>query len=191
MTPQLMTSAPSLFDHPDGAHRIAPEELHQVEKTMRRGHGDGNHEPVGAEVDGLHQLVPGEHGDLDGLPEHHRHQRCSNQRATFGEQRARCVRNVRSEQFVANKRAFDALTPAQQKQLRDSMHKALVWQRDRARVEENESIAEIKKRGMQFEEVTPQFRGELRKASAGIVDEAKKRIGADIVNRVQDEIAKK
>ena len=92
---------------------------------------------------------------------------------------------------VANKRAFDALTPAQQKQLRDSMHKALVWQRDRARAEENESIAEIKKRGMQFDEVTPQFRGELRKASAGIVDEVKKRIGADIVNRVQDETAKK
>ena len=92
---------------------------------------------------------------------------------------------------VVNKRAFDALTPAQQKQLRDSMHKALVWQRERARAEENESIAEIKKRGMQFDEVTPQFRAELRKASAGIVDEVKKRIGADIVNRVQDETAKK
>ena len=92
---------------------------------------------------------------------------------------------------VANKKAFDSLSAAQQKMLRDSMHKALVWQRDRARVEENESIAEIKKRAMQFDEVTPQFRGELRKASAGIVDEVKKRIGADIVNQVQAEIAKK
>ena len=92
---------------------------------------------------------------------------------------------------VANKKSFDALPAAQQKMLRDSMHKALVWQRDRARAEENESIAEIKKRGMQFDEVTPQFRGELRNASAGIVDEVKKRIGADIVNRVQAETAKK
>ena len=92
---------------------------------------------------------------------------------------------------VANRRAFDALTPAQQKQLRDSMHKATLWQRDRARTEENESIAEIRKRGMQIDEVTPQFRDQLRKATAGIVDEVKKRVGADIVNRVLAETAKK
>ena len=92
---------------------------------------------------------------------------------------------------VANRRAFEALSPAQQKQLRESMHKAVVWQRERARAEENESIAEIRKRGMQFDEVSPQFRDQLRKASAGVVYEVKKRIGADIVNRVQAETAKK
>ena len=92
---------------------------------------------------------------------------------------------------VANRRAFDALPPAQQKQLRDSMQKATLWQRDRARTEENESIAEIRKRGMQIDEVAPQFRDQLRKATAGIVDEVKKRIGADIVNRVLAETAKK
>jgi tripartite ATP-independent transporter DctP family solute receptor len=92
---------------------------------------------------------------------------------------------------VANRRAYDALTPAQQKQLRESMQKAINWQRERARAEENESIAEIRKRGMQFDEVSPQFRDQLRKASAGVVDEVKKRIGADIVNRVQAETAKK
>jgi TRAP-type C4-dicarboxylate transport system substrate-binding protein len=92
---------------------------------------------------------------------------------------------------VANRKAFDALPAAQQKQLRDSMAKAVVWQRERATKEEIESIAEIKKRGMQFDEVTPQFREQMRKASAGIVDEVKKRVGADVVSRVQAEVAKK
>ena len=75
---------------------------------------------------------------------------------------------------VANRRAFEALSPAQQKQLRESMHKAVVWQRERARAEENESIAEIRKRGTQFDEVSPQFRDQLRKASAGVVDDVRK-----------------
>lgn len=92
---------------------------------------------------------------------------------------------------VANKKAFDGLNAAQQKAVRDSMRKAALWQRDRARAEENESIAEIKKKGMVYDEVTPAFREQLRKASAGIVDDVKKRVGADLVNRVQSELAKK
>jgi tripartite ATP-independent transporter DctP family solute receptor len=91
---------------------------------------------------------------------------------------------------VANKRAFDALPAAQQKQLRDSIAKSVAWQRTRAIAEETESIAEIKKRGMTFDEVSPQFRAEMRKASATVVDDVKKRLGADLINRVQSEVAK-
>lgn len=92
---------------------------------------------------------------------------------------------------VANRKAFEALTPAQQKWLRDSMAKAVAWQRARAQAEENESIAEIKKRGMVWNEVSPQFREQMRKASAGIVEDVKKRVGTDIVNRVIAETAKR
>src|SRR5436190_889125 len=74
---------------------------------------------------------------------------------------------------VANKRAFEALPAAQQQALRGSMAKAVAWQRSRAAAEETESIAEIKKRGMAFEDVTPAFREQMRKASAGIVDDRK------------------
>ncbi len=91
---------------------------------------------------------------------------------------------------VANKRAYDALPAAQQKQLRESMAKAVAWQRTRASAEETESIAEIKKRGMAYDEVSPQFREEMRKASAAVVEDVKKRLGADFVNRVQAEVAK-
>jgi TRAP-type transport system periplasmic protein len=91
---------------------------------------------------------------------------------------------------VANKRAYDALPAAQQKQLRESMAKAVAWQRTRATAEETESIAEIKKRGMAYDEVSPQFREEMRKASAAVVEDVKKRLGADFVNRVQAEVAK-
>ena len=92
---------------------------------------------------------------------------------------------------VANRKAFEALPPAQQTMLRDSMHKAVVWQRARAQAEENESIAEIKKRGMVWDEVSPQFREQMRKASASIVDDVKKRVGPEFVNRVIAETAKR
>jgi tripartite ATP-independent transporter DctP family solute receptor len=92
---------------------------------------------------------------------------------------------------VANKRAFDGLPAAQQKALRESMARAVKWQRERATAEEKESIEEIKKRGMVWDEVSPAFREQLRKASAGIVEDVKKRVGADLVARVQAETAKK
>jgi TRAP-type transport system periplasmic protein len=92
---------------------------------------------------------------------------------------------------VANRRAFEALPAAQQKVLRESMAKAVAWQRNRAQAEENESVAEIKKRGMTYEAVSPQFREQMRKASAGVVEEVKKRVGADFVNQVIAETAKK
>jgi tripartite ATP-independent transporter DctP family solute receptor len=85
---------------------------------------------------------------------------------------------------IANRKAFDALPPAQQKVLRDSMAKAVAWQRSRAAAEESESIAEIKKRGMTYDEVSPQFREQMRKGSAGVVEDVKKRVGADFVDRV-------
>jgi tripartite ATP-independent transporter DctP family solute receptor len=91
---------------------------------------------------------------------------------------------------VANRRAFEALPPAQQKVLRASMAKAVAWQRSRAAAEEAESIAEIKKRGMTYDEVSPQFRDQMRKGSAGIVEDVKKRVGADFVNRVIAETKK-
>mgnify|MGYP003347910392 FL=1 len=92
---------------------------------------------------------------------------------------------------VANKKAFDGLPAAQQKMVRDAMRKAVLWQRDRSRTEENEAIAEIRKKGMQYDEVSPAFREQLRKGSAGVVEEVKKRVGADLVARVQAELAKK
>ena len=92
---------------------------------------------------------------------------------------------------VANRRALEALPPAQQKTLRDTMARAVKWQRERATAEESESIAEIKKRGMVWNEVSPQFREQMRNASAGVVEDVKKRIGAEFVNRVIAETAKR
>ena len=91
---------------------------------------------------------------------------------------------------VANRRAFEALPPAQQKALRDSMAKAVAWQRSRATAEETEAIAEIKAKGMTYDEVSPRFREQLRKGSAGVVEDVKKRLGADFVNRVIAETKK-
>ena len=91
---------------------------------------------------------------------------------------------------VANRRAFEALPPAQQKALRDSMAKAVAWQRSRATAEEIEAIAEIKAKGMTYDEVSPRFREQLRKGSAGVVEDVKKRLGAVFVNRVIAETKK-
>jgi hypothetical protein len=44
---------------------------------------------------------------------------------------------------------------------------------------------------MQFEQISPETASELRKATAGILDEVKKRAGAELVDRVVAEVHKK
>jgi TRAP-type transport system periplasmic protein len=91
---------------------------------------------------------------------------------------------------IANRKAFQALPPAQQKAVRDAMDAAIRYQRERAKLQETDSIAEITKRGMTYSPVTPELTDAMRKATSGVVEDVKKRAGADLVARVQAETAK-
>lgn len=93
--------------------------------------------------------------------------------------------------IVAHRKTFEALPPAQQKAIRDGMDAAVRYQRERAKLQETDSIVTIRQRGVQYDEVSPRLIADMRTATAGIVDDVRKRAGDDLVRRVLAEAAKK
>jgi TRAP-type C4-dicarboxylate transport system substrate-binding protein len=73
----------------------------------------------------------------------------------------------------------------------ESIKVAVKAQREMAAESDRAALADLKAKGMQFDEVSPEFAADLRKATAGIVDEVKKRAGAELVDRVVAEAHKK
>lgn len=91
---------------------------------------------------------------------------------------------------IANRKAFESLPAAQQKAVREGMDAAVRYQRERAKIQDADSLAEIKRRGVNYDEVSPKLVADMRAATANIVDDVKKRAGADLVARVLAEAAK-
>ena len=85
---------------------------------------------------------------------------------------------------VANKKRFDSLKPEQQKAIRAAMQKAVASQRAEAEKADTESLEDLKKRGMQFEQPSPQLIADMRKATAGVVDVLKKKVDPKLVDDV-------
>jgi ribonuclease Y len=52
------------------------------------------------------------------------------------------------------------------------------------------ALAELQKKGMQYDAMPAAEREAMRKATAGVVDDIKKRVGADLVDRVLSEVKK-
>lgn len=91
--------------------------------------------------------------------------------------------------IVANRKQLEAMKPEHQKAVRGAMAAAVAYQRKIAAEADHKALEELKKK-MQYDEVSPQAREQMRKASAGVVDQVKKRIGAELVDRVLAEVAK-
>lgn len=91
--------------------------------------------------------------------------------------------------IVANRKQLEAMKPEHQKAVRGAMAAAVAYQRKIAAEADHKALEELKKK-MQYDEVSPPAREEMRKASAGVVDQVKKRIGAELVDRVLAEVAK-
>ena len=85
---------------------------------------------------------------------------------------------------AANKKRFDGLKPEAQRQILDSMKKAVARQRADAEKADAESLEELKKRGMQFEAPSPQLVADMRKATAGVLDLLKKKVDPKLVDDV-------
>jgi TRAP-type transport system periplasmic protein len=92
--------------------------------------------------------------------------------------------------IVAHRKKFQALSPEFQKAIRTAMDKAVATQRVAAAKADGESLAELQAKGMQYDAMPPAEREAMRKATAGVVDEIKKRVGADLVDRVLAEVKK-
>ncbi|HER26693.1 MAG TPA: TRAP transporter substrate-binding protein [Rhodospirillales bacterium] len=91
---------------------------------------------------------------------------------------------------VANKKRFDSLKPAFQKAIRKAMNDAITWQRARAAKEDKTSKQALIDSGMTFTPLSPALRAELKKKTAGVVDELKKRIGSDVIDAVLEQVQK-
>jgi tripartite ATP-independent transporter DctP family solute receptor len=91
--------------------------------------------------------------------------------------------------IVANRKQFEAMKPEMQKAIRGAMTAAVAYQRKLAAEQEVTALAELRKK-MQYEDLSPQVREEMRKASTGVIEQVKKRVGAPFVERVYAEIAK-
>ena len=93
--------------------------------------------------------------------------------------------------LIANKRQFEALKPEQKEAVKQAVKAAVEAQRKTAAEEDRAALDDLKAKGMQFDQISPETASELRKATAGILDEVKKRAGAELVDRVVAEVHKK
>jgi len=91
---------------------------------------------------------------------------------------------------VANKRQMDALTPEHRAAVQAAMKSAIAQQRSVAAKADAEALEDLKKRGMTYNELPPAVINELRKATSGIVDELRKRLGNDLIDKVLAEVQK-
>jgi tripartite ATP-independent transporter DctP family solute receptor len=91
---------------------------------------------------------------------------------------------------VANRKKFQALSPEFQKAIRTAMDKAVASQRTAAAKADIEALADLQKKGMTYTVMAPAEREAMRKATAGVVDDIAKRVGPELVNRVQAEVKK-
>jgi tripartite ATP-independent transporter DctP family solute receptor len=95
--------------------------------------------------------------------------------------------------FIAvagSKKVFDALRPEYRDAIRSAMKNAVAQQRSVAAKTDLEALEELKKKGMQYDALPAAEREAMRKATAGVVDQVRKRVGGDLVDRVLAETAK-
>lgn len=85
---------------------------------------------------------------------------------------------------VSNKKRFDAMKVEQRGAIEEAMRKAVRRQREDAAKADLEALEELKKRGMQFEQASPQLVAEMRKATAGVLELLKKKVEPKLVDDV-------
>jgi tripartite ATP-independent transporter DctP family solute receptor len=89
---------------------------------------------------------------------------------------------------VANRKKFEALPADQQKAIKTAMQKAVASQRAAATKADATALADLQKKGMQFDAMPASEREAMRKATAGVVEDIKKRVGPELVDRVLLEV---
>ncbi len=91
---------------------------------------------------------------------------------------------------VANKKAIDSLKPEFQAAIKTAMKNAVATQRAAAAKNDADALAELQKKGMQYDVMPPAEIAKMRQMTSGVIDDVKKRIGADLVDRALAEVKK-
>jgi TRAP-type transport system periplasmic protein len=88
--------------------------------------------------------------------------------------------------FIASKKTFAGLPPEQQKEVRDAARIATAQQWKMAATEDESAFEALKASGMQFDPIPAATRAAFTKAMAPLIDGARKRLGAELVDQVID-----
>jgi TRAP-type transport system periplasmic protein len=91
---------------------------------------------------------------------------------------------------VANKKKFDALSPEHRKIVQVAMNAAIASQRSAAAKADAEALIELQKKGMVYTAMPESERDLMRKATASVVDDIRKRVGSELVDQVLAEVKK-
>jgi tripartite ATP-independent transporter DctP family solute receptor len=86
--------------------------------------------------------------------------------------------------FLAGKKTFQALSPEQQQVVRDAAGIAVAAQWKIAPEVDAAAFADLKAHGMQFDPVPDATRVALKKATAGVIENARQRIGPELVDQL-------
>jgi TRAP-type transport system periplasmic protein len=86
--------------------------------------------------------------------------------------------------LVANEKAFAQLTAAQQKAVREGAKIAATQQSKMSTEAQAAALMGLQEKGMQFDPLSRATRLALRRATSGVIEDVRKWVGADIVNKV-------
>jgi TRAP-type transport system periplasmic protein len=86
--------------------------------------------------------------------------------------------------LVVDRRAFMSLDPAEQKAVREAAANAAVRQHTISAEDEATALSWLLEKGMRFDPLPPDTRVALRRATAGVVNDVRKWVGADVVDKV-------
>ncbi len=91
---------------------------------------------------------------------------------------------------AANKRRIDSLPADHRQIIKTAMAKQVAAQRAGAAKADIDALATLQARGMQYDPLPDSERAAMQAATAGVVDEIRKRVGAQLVDQVLDEVKK-
>ena len=89
---------------------------------------------------------------------------------------------------VANRDKFEDLSDDQRATLMAAMDEAVAWQRETAAAEDGKARDTLIERGMQFTPISDETRAALREASQSVVDDLREKLGAELVDKVLEEL---
>ena len=85
---------------------------------------------------------------------------------------------------VANRDAFEGLSPEHQEAVRTAMREAVEWQRAEAAALDLQFRDQLSAAGMEFHEVSPEARAGMREATLGIAEALKSRVDPALIDMV-------
>jgi TRAP-type C4-dicarboxylate transport system substrate-binding protein len=92
--------------------------------------------------------------------------------------------------IIVSKKFWDGLSPEEQKMLRDTYAETREYQRDQTKLAADKALAELKAKGMQFNEIAPAEYARMQAATNSVVEKFSHDYDQAKVKLFNDEIAR-